>query len=79
MGNLKEKYLSEAMLSQDPKKKLALKIVDHCIKKKHLSDEVSVLFDHLFDKTKDLQNQIESAEIGGFAVSNTFGITPMLE
>lgn len=73
MGNLKEKYLSEAKLSQDPRKKLALKLADRCIKKKHLSDEVSVQFDRLFDKTKDLQNQIESAEIGGFAVSNTFG------
>ena len=31
MGNLKEKYLSEAMLSQDPKKKLALKIADGAV------------------------------------------------
>lgn len=58
---------------QSPRIKLNPKLADHCIKKKHLSDEVSVQFDHLFDKTKDLQNQIESAEIGGFAVSNVFG------
>lgn len=73
MSDKDRRHLGEGPMFQSPRIKLNPKLADHCIKKKHLSDEVSVQFDRLFDKTKDLQNQIESAEIGGFAVSNTFG------
>ena len=73
MSDKDRRHLGEGPMFRSPRMKLNPKLADHCIKKKHLSDEVSVQFDRLFDKTKDLQNQIESAEIGGFAVSNTFG------
>lgn len=73
MSDKDRRHLGEGPMFRSPRIKLNPKLADHCIKKKHLSDEVSVQFDRLFDKTKDLQNQIESAEIGGFAVSNTFG------
>ena len=77
MSTVKEKYLSEAMLSKTPKNKLSLKIADNAIKTNHISngaitaDKVSEsLYDYM---TGDLQNQIDSIQIGGWAISNQFG------
>lgn len=80
MSNSNEKYIGESLIREEPGKKLKLKIGDKVIKKKHLSDEVSEVFEdihtvqnRLFGAVSNLQNQIDSLQISGVALSNEFG------
>lgn len=72
MSTEKEKYIGESLIREEPGKKLKLKIGDKVIKKKHLSDEVY----ELFNDVDDLQNQIDSLEVAGVALSNEYGNDP---
>lgn len=80
MSTVKEKYMSEAKLSETPIKKLSLKIADKAIKTNHI-DDGAVTLDKLSGNVirvlrEDLQNQIDALEIAGVAVSNNFGSNP---
>ena len=82
--NKKEKYFSESMLREKPKRKLALQIAPNAVTTDKIApnavtaDKVhpSVIKDLVRPITDDLQNQIDSLTINGMAVSNEFGGDP---
>lgn len=74
MSNSNEKYIGESLIREEPGKKLKLKIGDKVIKKKHLSDEVS----EVFNDVDNLQNEIDSLEVAGIALSNDYGSNPLI-
>jgi hypothetical protein len=64
-----EKHIGESQMKDKPIKPLGFKLKDKSVKKDHLSDEVL----HELEKINDLQNQIDSLETSGIAISNLFG------
>ena len=73
MSTEKEKYISEALLKEQPQKPpLKWKLGNGVVNMKNLSDELR----YQLDRINDLQNQINSLIAGGIALSNTFGDNP---
>lgn len=85
MSEMKEKYLGEAKLTSVPKKKLVLsigdgsvttnKIADGAVTSDKLSDDVAedVVQPIVDEAVEELQQQINSLQVGGVALSEDFG------
>jgi hypothetical protein len=85
MSDMKEKYLGESKLSDQPKKKINFilgdkvvttsKIADKSVTPEKLSKSVKEqLIDPAINAAKaDLQNRIDSIQVGGLALSDSFG------
>lgn len=76
-----EKYIGEAQIKGNLKNRFRLMIAPEAIKTEHIADK-QITPEKLSPRVAqevvrplyyDLQNQIDAAEIGGFAVSNFFG------
>lgn len=76
-----EKYIGEAQIKGNLKSRFRLMIAPEAIKTEHIADK-QITPEKLSPRVAqevvrplyyDLQNQIDAAEIGGFAVSNFFG------
>ena len=85
MSDMKEKYLGESKISEQPKKKINLILGDKVVTTSKLADR-SVTPDKLSKTVKeqlidpainaakaDLQNRIDSIQVGGLALSDSFG------
>lgn len=69
----KEKYISEALMKKKPEKPpLKFRLGPGCVKFDNLSEGVN----NKINRVDDLQNQIDSLQIHGLAVSNKFGNDP---
>lgn len=64
-----KRHMGESPMKDVPAKPLGFKLNSGIIKKRHLSDEVA----HELERIDDLQNQIDSLEVSGMAISNLFG------
>lgn len=83
MAMADNKYMSEALLSKEPEKKLGLKLKDGCVTTEKiadkavtpekLSDDVNNTLATLDAEVKEMQHYIESHEEFGVAVSDHFG------
>lgn len=83
----KETQIGRAKMKQAPQKPISFKLKDKSVKIKHLDDKIvtpeklsdstkQVFEDIMKERTDDLQNQIDSLEMAGVAVSNEFGSDP---
>lgn len=69
----KEKYISEALMKKKPEKPpLKFRLGPGCVKFDNLSEGVN----NKINRVDDLQNQIDSLEVSGMALSNEFGNDP---
>lgn len=79
-----EKYIGKAKMKEQPSKPFLFKLKEGTVFLRHLAEEVLDKFNvfdnkindieiHLTESTENLQNQINSLEIAGVALSNGFG------
>lgn len=80
MNNLKEKYVAKGPLIKEAKDKLKFILADKCVTPEKLSERVTTeVIQPLIDAaTEDLQNQINSLQISGLALSNKLGYNPYI-